>query len=427
MLKETFRQRCTKRLTEIIIMVLSVSVIISIAWKHRDSSVIWEETDRKASVAGNHELTVWYNNEDYENYLNCLAEEYQKETGITLKLQYISDIDYFDSINKANKHTDDTYGNPPDVYMLSSEELEEAYGYGLAAENDSPLYQSDTYSETALRAITYKGKYVAYPLAFDTAFMIYNVGYLQSPPESIESIMSYESSFDWEANPNISHVMYFNLSDILHTYAFAGAYINVGGEYGDNKDILQLDTENLTKALSYYHSLSDRLRMNFDSNFEEIPKAFMEGNIICSIIDMKEFNEMRRMGNVREIKYNLCEIPPINAELDTKALSYTEVLVVNYLSDKEEAAKELAEYASYYRTDLIYSNTGMLPAKHVDYVDSYNETIQRQYEHSGILPKFRVTKDFYLQMQSLLNGAWKGNDISDMIQNISETYKIRLQ
>lgn len=423
MIKEPIIHRIIKIFVEIIVMFAVSGIIILAADNHRPVVVSEDEKDN----IDYSELTIWYNNKDYEKYLDCLAKEYHREKGIKLNIKYVSDIYYFDSINKANNHTDDTYGSPPDVYMLSSEELEEAYGYGLASVNDSPLYNEENYSKTSLKAITYKGRYVAYPLAFDTAFMIYNTDYIPSAPNSINDILMYEENFKWEENPDISHVLYFNISDVLHTYAFAGKYINIGGENGDDSSIFTVDNENLSKSLSCYNSLSGRLRMNLEEDFKELPNAFMEGKIICSIIDMKEFSEIRNMGNVREIKYNICEIPPFNEETDTKSLSYTQVMVVNYMSDKEDMAKELAEYASYYRTDLIYSNTGMLPARHIDYVDSFNETIQQQYDNSCILPKFRVTKDYYLQMQSLLNGAWKGNDIEEMIKNISETYKIRLQ
>lgn len=423
MIKESVKYKIIKVVMEIAIMCVMAGIIILNAQKHRPVTV----NDNIQDNVDYNVLTVWYNNKDYEKYLNCLAEEYNKERGIKLNIKYVSDIDYFDSINKANNHTDDTYGNPPDIYMLSSEELEEAYGYGLAAENDSLLYNADNYSETALKAITYKGKYVAYPLAFNTTFMIYNTDYMQSAPDSINSVLSYEENFNWEGNPNISHVLYFDITDVLHTYAFVGEYINVGGENGDDSSILNFDNDKLLKSLAYYNSLSGRLRMNLEEDFTGLTSAFMEGKIVCSIIDMKEFSQMRKMGNVREIKYNICEIPKINEEINSKNLSYTQIMVVNYMSDKEDMAKELAEYASYYRTDLIYSNTGMLPVRHIDYVDSFNETIQRQYDNSCILPKFRVTKDYYLQIQSLINNAWKGNNIDEMIKNISETYKMRLQ
>jgi maltose-binding protein MalE len=257
--------------------------------------------------------------------------------------------------------------------------------------------------------------------------MIYNTAYIQSAPNTIDDILSYEENFSWDDNSNISHVLYFNISDILHTYGFVGEYIDIGGKNGDDDESFTVDTEKLKEALNYYNTLSKSFRITLDDEFQDIPEEFMNGKIICSIIDMSEFSKIRQMINLEGISYNICELPKINSELKMKGLSYTEVMVVNYMSDKVDMAKELAEYATYYRTDLIYPNTGMLPAKYSDYVDSFNETIQKQYSNSVVLPKFRVTKDYYLQMQSLLNAAWKGNNIDEMIQNITETYKKRLQ
>ena len=186
-----------RTLTEIIVMVISVSIIILLAengvsFKHKNKYRVDEK-----------ELNIWYNDLKYETYFSKLSKEYEKDTGIKVNAAYMSDIDYLENINKANKKIDETLGEAPDIYLIDSEELEAAYRYGLAAENDNPIYNSDNYSETALNAITYKGKYVAYPLTFDTEFMIYNNEYFKSAPESFDSIVNYAKNFNSAENPDI--------------------------------------------------------------------------------------------------------------------------------------------------------------------------------------------------------------------------------
>ena len=122
-----------ERLTEIITMVISVSIIILVA----DNSETFNRGEKETEDDG---LTLWYNDQRYDDYFTSLAIDYEKVKGIKVDVKYISDIDYLENINKANKQTDDTLGRAPDIYLLDSDELEAAYGYGLAKENDNSSY-----------------------------------------------------------------------------------------------------------------------------------------------------------------------------------------------------------------------------------------------------------------------------------------------
>ena len=90
-----------ERLTEIIIMVISVSIIILVA----DNSETFNRSEKEAEDDG---LTLWYNDQRYDEYFTNLAADYEKVKGIKVNVKYMSDIDYLENINKANKQTDDT-------------------------------------------------------------------------------------------------------------------------------------------------------------------------------------------------------------------------------------------------------------------------------------------------------------------------------
>lgn len=410
-----------RTLTEIIVMVISVSIIILLAengvsFKHKNKYRVDEK-----------ELNIWYNDLKYETYFSKLSKEYEKDTGIKVNAAYMSDIDYLENINKANKKIDETLGEAPDIYLIDSEELEAAYRYGLAAENDNPIYNSDNYSETALNAITYKGKYVAYPLTFDTEFMIYNNEYFKSAPESFDSIVNYAKNFNSAENPDIKYIMYWNAEDIFHNYGFVGNYLNIGGVNGDDKSAVNINTDEVKKAFSYYTSLASVFRIGIDEDYSRIPESFINGEIVCSIVTMNEFNNIKNAENPKGISYSACVLPALNEELSSKSLSCTETLVVNYMSDKEKMAKAFAEYATYKRVDMIYDNTGLLSARHTNYMNEFYSIIQEQYDKSCSLPKLMMTSDYFMQTQSVLNKAWQGEDVSEYLDKMNDTYTTRLK
>ncbi len=409
-----------ERLTEIIAMVISVSIIILVA----DNSGTFNRSEKETEDDG---LTLWYNDQRYDEYFTNLAADYEKVKGIKVNVKYMSDIDYLENINKANKQTDDTLGKAPDIYLLDSDELEAAYGYGLAKENESTSYNLENYSPAAINAITYKGKKVAYPLTFDTEFMIYNDAYFKSVPVNFQAIINYSKNFKFSENKDVKYIMYWNVEDIYHNYGFVGKYMNIGGEAGDDKTKIDVNTDEVKKAFNFYTELSKDFGINISDDFSVLAKAFINGEIIASIVTMDEYNELKELDNPKKISYNICGLPDLNDESGTKPLSRTETLVVNYMSDKDKEAEELAKYATYDRTDLIYSQTGLFSTKHTDYANADYAVIQEQYDNSCILPKMLVTGDYFAQVQSVLNKAWNGEKVEDNLNTMYETYKTRLQ
>ena len=83
-----------ERLTEIIAMVISVSIIILVA----DNSETFNRGEKETEDDG---LTLWYNDQRYDDYFTSLATDYEKVKGIKVNVKYMSDIDYLENINKA--------------------------------------------------------------------------------------------------------------------------------------------------------------------------------------------------------------------------------------------------------------------------------------------------------------------------------------
>lgn len=132
-------------------------------------------------------LLIWYADDALTEYLNAAALSYSSEKGIKVKIELVSGVDYLERINNASIYSGETDsdGNvlrTPDIYITTHDTLTRAYLAGLATEVADPheTLLPANYPKTALNAISYDGKYVAYPLYYETNYFLYNKTYMQN-------------------------------------------------------------------------------------------------------------------------------------------------------------------------------------------------------------------------------------------------------
>lgn len=124
-------------------------------------------------------LYLWYTDEALTDYLNSVAvsySEYQNEVRVVPV--YTSGLEYLETINQASLHSDEV----PDLYIVSNDSLEKAYLAGLASEvkiPESAFPMEDIFPVTAIRAVTYHDKQIAYPFYFETSCFLYNKTYME--------------------------------------------------------------------------------------------------------------------------------------------------------------------------------------------------------------------------------------------------------
>lgn len=139
-----------------------------------------EETLEKVESEALH---MWYTDEALSDYLNSAALAFYEETGVKVELTLKSGLEYLEEINDASLYSEEV----PDLYIISNDSLEKAYLTGLAAEisNESGMVNSTNFPRTALNAVTYQDKMVAYPFYYETSALIYNKTYLSEIAKDI--------------------------------------------------------------------------------------------------------------------------------------------------------------------------------------------------------------------------------------------------
>ena len=173
-----------RRITSIILLLILMGGLVKYAFVDFDAeksdSTIAQKIIQKEEVPDN-TLILWYTDSSLEEYIADVALAYKQETGMEVVAELVDGIDYLESINFASVNESSTKP-APDLYITTHDNLMKAYLAGLAV----PIIDSEekvcenNFPETALHAISCDGKYVAYPLYYETNFFLYNKTYMAS-------------------------------------------------------------------------------------------------------------------------------------------------------------------------------------------------------------------------------------------------------
>lgn len=396
-------------------------------------------------------LNLWYSDEALGTYAARAAEQFREKEGIPVVVKIVSEVEYIEQIHEASiGKTEDI----PDVYITSNDSLEKAYLAGLAEPIDefSEIYTEKNYSSSALEAVTYKGKLTAYPIFFETSFFLYNkdcvwkdvpadgeqenVDGTEAPgeietervrilPETIDEILTFAEEF--EGREGIENIFRWNVSDIFYDYYLAGNYIQAGGIYGDDEEILDIVNEEVKECLTIYQNLNQFFAIDPKLvTYEEVINEFIEGKTVFTIAktDAIEMLEQAKAEGRSNVDYGIAMLPEVSDTLESKALSITSGAVVNAYSRNKKEAALLAKYLSYDLAGNVYGDTGKLCTRlGIEYKNPEIETVYQQYEDSVQIPKLMSLGDFWVELEIAFSNIWMGSDIEEEIKAVEEKLK----
>lgn len=402
-------------------------------------------------------LHLWYTDDALTDYLNSKALEFYDRTDIRVEVRLVSGLEYLEAINTASLERDE---DAPDLYILSNDSLEKAYLAGLASElsETSPAGDGQLFHQAARDAVTYDGRYVACPMYFETAALLYNKTYLQqiadaanaegsAPaedmgegegdgqtvtadqliPSSIADILKYADRYS--TPENVEYFFRWDISDIFYNYFFIGNYISVGGAAGDDRSTVDIYNTESVSSLKVYQEMNQFFSIDAkETDYETIMQEFQEGRTIYTIATS---DCMRRLDEAAEngafaYEYGVAMLPDINQELATKGMSVTNALVINGYSAHKESAAKLIRYLTEEASTDLYQMTGKLSAvMQCAYGDEHAQAFMDSYEMSVPIPKMLETGNFWMELEICFAKVWGGEDANTQLRQLSE--KIRTQ
>ena len=411
-------------------------------------------------------LTIWYTDAYLDEYIRNAAVVYEEKTGVKVVSTKVSGLEYLEAIQKAT--IDDNYG--PDLYVLGSESLEKAYLSGLCYElkDSHRVLNSSYFPEVSLNAISYSDSKLGYPLLFECSVFLYNRTLLEQIAENYNenagsgSTSDYGEGTEEESTPaettefepvtadeilptSIVGITEFALnhnlpegcesffkwcvSDVVYDYWFAGAYMNVGGEKGDDRDDIDIYNEESMYCLRVFQDFKQFFSMEIDEyKYDDLIKEFEEGKILFLEADTSAINKLEAARKNEEnpftYEYGITSIGMLNDNLRSQGLSVTKIVSVNGMSEHKEKAEDFAKFLTVDYSSNLYSRTGKLACNYQkEYQYPQIEDAVRTYENSVSLPKIVETSNFWVLSEMVYTKAWDGENVNLLLRNLSGQVK----
>lgn len=400
-------------------VILCMGIYMMVLYSH-DTRYEQKEKIQKETMEENG-LTLHYTNDNLTLYLSSAAVEYEKLYDVKVNIEKVSSADYLqliaqNSISKDKKTTD--------LYIVRQELLENAYAYGITSENVSDVYNEDKYAKTALDAVSYHGSYIGYPLGFHTSVLVYRSD-LIGQPASLEQLMMYDiSPF---AGNGMEKSIDLNTGNVLSEYAFIGKYIDVGGTAGDEQETVKFDENMFSQSVGFFQTLITSAGVSPNAMEESMILGFAEGKNLSMILSSDYIALLNDYVRDRNVKYSLTDIPKLNDALESSTGSYTDVVVVNGMSVKQDIASEFAQFITYEYADNLFSMSHIYPALYSAGSDMENfDVVYEIYKKGNTLPKMLQTEDFSMKLKELFEKAAGGQDAAVLTGEFANSFRQRM-
>lgn len=326
-----------------------------------------EEPSYRDTIFGHREtLYLWYTDDALTEYLNSVAvsyNEYQDDTRVIPV--YTSGSEYLETINQTSLQSEEV----PDLYIVGNDSLEKAYLAGLASEIRLPEDSGDInlfFPKSAVCAVTYHDKQIAYPFYFETSSFLYNKTYMEdwaraqieaeldaaegeaaqeeasannessaagaagaengasaekeagaddrfdeaavelrveeTLPKTIDDILAFADEYD--APEQVEAVFKWDVSDIFYNYFFVGDYIDVGGIAGDDDKSIDIYNEDAIRCMRVYQNLNQFFSIDtVEISYADILKDFIEGKILYTVVTTDALAKIEEAKENGEFKY----------------------------------------------------------------------------------------------------------------------------
>lgn len=413
------------------------------------------------------EITLWYTDDSFTDYLSDAAVTFEDAEGIKVNLKLMGGLEYLDKIQEASL-SGDVF---PDLYLLSTDSLEKATLAGLAApvEDKNRIINTSFYPISAVSAVTYNDRKMAYPVYFDTAMLIVNESLVKEiaknaleseaeenaqgeegegssetsvasksfteeeiltkmdniMPKSVVGILNFAKIYD--TPEGVESFMEWNVNDISYNYWFAGAYMNVGGENGDNKEEIDIYNSDAMYGLSVFNDFNHFFSMeSSEISYESATNDFIDGKIVFTVADLNAVEKIRKASEEGTFtgEFGIIPVGMLNSTLKSKMLSVTTAAVINGYSENAENAEKFAEYISKGYGENMYSRSGKTCAlKKAEYEFPQMEQIYATYENSEALPKLLETGNYWVLAELCYSQIWNGEDVNASLKELAEKVK----
>lgn len=295
-----------------------------------------------STTKGGQTLTIWsqYQGADLAP-VKKVADAWAKKTGNTVKV--VEDKAGFDSLTTAVKSS-----KGPDIELgVAQDHIGTFVNAGIAAEVPSGTFSDSDYLDSAVKAVTYKGKEYAVPCLVKTYALFYNKDLVSNPPKTWDDLVADAKTKGLALDPTNFYFDYALLSG-------NGAYVfKMNSDGTPNTSDIGLGNDGAVKGFTAIKQLVDDKILSA-SDTGDIPKGkFTSKKAAYYISGTWDVGAMKTAG----INYGVVTFPQINgkavptfASIDCNVVSATsknKALAFQFLKDtSSDLEKALFEESS---------------------------------------------------------------------------------
>lgn len=284
------------------------------------------------------QLLVWESKGPELDYLKAVAEQFEKDYGVKVKVEPVPAID---SVKKLT--TDGPAGIGADVFSAPHDHLGNAVMAGLVLENDVfDEKAKNEYMASAIEGVSNNGALYGFPTAIDTYALFYNKSLMPTAPKTYEEIVKFAATYNDPKNKKYAFM--WNVGQLYQTYSFLAGYGGyVFGNNGTDANDIGLNNEKSVEGAKYVQSLKQILPLNTnDINDNIITGFFQEGKTAAVINGPWLQSSLTQVG----FEYGVAPLPLLPNGEHPKSFSGIRGLYVNSYTKYPAAAKLFASYAT---------------------------------------------------------------------------------
>ena len=337
------------------------------------------------------DLYFWYDDVSYEAYFTEAAIAFYEEEGIAVELVYVDEVDYIGSIYNA------TMANEafPDAYLLSGEELEEAYLYGVAANNHQLAAYNGVVAENAVKASYYRDEFYGYPLSYNVCLFVYNNQFFETEPASLQAIIDY--SDDNEPAENVEYLLEWDAYDPFFGFPFISECVTFSKTEAEVLDVIY-DDALLETSMAFLQESLESFSIPIDTVTEEsVLNDVLNGVTLCAIVDSDSLQQLAAAE-----AYEVIEFPALNDTIAARSAALTDMILVNDFSTKQEAAAAFAQFLTLEKSESLWEKSGHYSVQLRENADAEERVAYRAYENAVLVPDSQDAAGFWIDLKGMI-------------------------
>jgi len=282
------------------------------------------------------QLTIWINGDKGYDGLAEVGKKFEADTGVKVTVAHP------DKLEEKYGQVAAT-GAGPDIVFWAHDRFGGWAKAGLLTEIKPSKELKAKMADFTWDAVTYKGKYIGYPIAVESLSLIYNKDLLPTPPKSWEEISAIDAKLKKEGKSAIM----WNLKEPFFTWPLIAADGGYAFKFENGSyDVKNTGVNNAGSkgALQFLLDMIERKEISADVDYSIAESAFNTGKTAMTINGPWSWGNIDKSG----INYGVAVLPTFKGK---SAKPFVGVLTagVNISSPNQELAKEFIE--NYLLTD----------------------------------------------------------------------------